>query len=76
MPERSTCEALRAGFGTLGRGGRGVQRRRRLGVPRLGRARHPRAAEASLAVTAVSPSLPAVELDDCRALAAEWGLRW
>jgi uncharacterized protein len=27
-------------------------------------------------VTAVSPSLPAAELDDCRALAAEWGLRW
>jgi uncharacterized protein len=28
------------------------------------------------AVTAVSPSLAAGELDDCRALAAEWGLRW
>ena len=28
------------------------------------------------AVTAVSPSLAAAELDDCRALAAEWGLRW
>lgn len=28
------------------------------------------------AVTAVSPSLPAAELDDCRALAAEWGLAW
>jgi len=27
-------------------------------------------------VTAVSPSLAAAELDDCRALAAEWGLRW
>ncbi len=29
-----------------------------------------------LAVTAVSASLPASEHDDCRALAAEWGLRW
>ena len=28
------------------------------------------------AVTAVSPSLAGDELDDCRALAAEWGLRW
>lgn len=27
-------------------------------------------------LTAVSPSLPASELDDCRALAREWGLRW
>lgn len=32
--------------------------------------------DASLAVTAVSPSLASDELDDCRALAAEWGLRW
>lgn len=29
-----------------------------------------------LCVTAVSPSLAASEEDDCRALAAEWGLRW
>lgn len=29
-----------------------------------------------LCATAVSPSLPASELDDCRALAEEWGLRW
>jgi uncharacterized protein len=28
------------------------------------------------AVTAVSPSLARAEHDDCRALAAEWGLRW
>ena len=28
------------------------------------------------AVTAVSPSLAGDEADDCRALAAEWGLRW
>jgi uncharacterized protein len=28
------------------------------------------------AVTAVSPSLAGTERDDCRALAAEWGLRW
>src|ERR1700738_2468493 len=28
------------------------------------------------AVTAVSPSLAPSELSDCRALAAEWGLRW
>ncbi len=27
-------------------------------------------------VTAVSPSLPESELEDCRALAAEWGLSW
>lgn len=30
----------------------------------------------ALAVTAVSPSLPTSELDDCRELAAEWGLAW
>ncbi len=29
-----------------------------------------------LCVTAVSPSLAPEELDDCRDLAAEWGLRW
>lgn len=29
-----------------------------------------------LCATAVSPSLPGSELDDCRALAEEWGLRW
>lgn len=28
------------------------------------------------AVTAISPSLARDEADDCRALAAEWGLRW
>jgi uncharacterized protein len=32
--------------------------------------------DAVLVATAVSPSLPADEYDDCRALAAEWGLRW
>ncbi len=30
----------------------------------------------ALCVTAVSASLAPEELDDCRALAAEWGLRW
>jgi pyridinium-3,5-biscarboxylic acid mononucleotide sulfurtransferase len=30
----------------------------------------------SLAVTAVSPSLPGAERADCAQLAAEWGLRW
>jgi len=30
----------------------------------------------AIAVTAVSPSLAGAELDDCRSLAAEWGLRW
>ena len=30
----------------------------------------------ALSMTAVSPSLAADELDDCRALVAEWGLRW
>ena len=29
-----------------------------------------------VAVTAVSPSLPGFERDDCAALADEWGLRW
>lgn len=33
-------------------------------------------ADAALAATAVSPSLPSAELDECRELAAEWGLRW
>ena len=32
--------------------------------------------DAVLAVTAVSPSLPSSELDECRALAEEWGLTW
>jgi uncharacterized protein len=32
--------------------------------------------ERAVAVTAVSPSLAGDELDDCRALASEWGLRW
>ncbi len=32
--------------------------------------------ERARAVTAVSPSLAADELDDCRALASEWGLNW
>lgn len=33
-------------------------------------------AGAVVAATAVSPSLPSSELDECRALAMEWGLRW
>ncbi len=33
-------------------------------------------ADATLAVTAVSPSLAPEESHDCAALAAEWGLRW
>lgn len=32
--------------------------------------------QASVAVTAVSPSLAPSELEDCRRLAGEWGLRW
>src|SRR3954468_2276594 len=32
--------------------------------------------ERALAMTAVSPSLAADELADCRALVAEWDLRW
>lgn len=32
--------------------------------------------DAVLAATAVSPSLPSTELDECRALAADWNLRW
>jgi uncharacterized protein len=33
-------------------------------------------AERVLCVTALSPSLAPEELEDCRALTAEWGLRW
>lgn len=33
-------------------------------------------AEACTVVTAVSPSLARAELDDCRALAEDWGLSW
>ncbi len=33
-------------------------------------------AERALAVTAVSPSLPAAERDSCQALAGEWGMEW
>ncbi len=33
-------------------------------------------AEGALAVTAVSPSLPAAERDECEALAASWGMAW
>lgn len=33
-------------------------------------------ADRALAVTAVSPSLPADELSGCRSLAASWGLAW
>ena len=36
----------------------------------------PSAPRRVLAATAVSPSLAPSELADCRALAAEWGLRW
>ncbi len=32
--------------------------------------------EAVLCATALSPSLPGSEEEDCRSLAAEWGLRW
>lgn len=32
--------------------------------------------EACRVVTAVSPSLAGAELDDCRSLAADWGLHW
>ena len=56
-------------------GRRRVQRRRRLGVPRPSCPRGARQAGAH-AVTAVSPSLAGDEEADCRALAAEWGLRW
>ena len=33
-------------------------------------------ADRATAVTAVSPSLAGLELDDCRSLAGEWGLTW
>ncbi|MEO6318209.1 MAG: TIGR00268 family protein, partial [Acidimicrobiales bacterium] len=32
--------------------------------------------DGALAVTAVSPSLPAAERDECEALAAGWGMAW
>jgi uncharacterized protein len=37
---------------------------------------HDELGDAAHAVTAVSPSLAADELEDCRSLAAEWGLKW
>jgi uncharacterized protein len=40
------------------------------------RAHHVLGSQAAHAVTAVSPSLAGEEEQDCRALAAEWGLRW
>src|ERR671911_693675 len=39
-------------------------------------AHHTLGPDRSLAVTAVSPSLPGAERADCAQLAAEWGLRW
>jgi uncharacterized protein len=42
----------------------------------LARVAHDALGDDALAVTAVSPSLPAAELDDCEALAREWGLAW
>ena len=64
-----------AGRAPPGPGGGGLQRRGRLGLPGQGGPRHlgpPRCC----CVTAVSPSLAPEEEADCRALAAEWGLRW
>jgi uncharacterized protein len=42
----------------------------------LARVAHDELGAAARAVTAVSPSLAPEELDDCRALAGEWGLAW
>jgi len=42
----------------------------------LARVAHDELGTAARAVTAVSPSLAPEELDDCRALAGEWGLAW
>jgi uncharacterized protein len=42
----------------------------------LAKVAHDTLGERSLAVTALSPSLAPAEEGDCRALAAEWGLRW
>lgn len=42
----------------------------------LARVAHEELGSRALAVTAVSPSLAPTERDDCRALAAEWGLAW
>jgi len=42
----------------------------------LARVAHDTLGAGARAVTAVSPSLAPEELDDCRALAGEWGLRW
>jgi len=42
----------------------------------LARVAHDELGAAARAVTAVSPSLAPEELDDCRALAGEWGLGW
>ena len=56
-------------------GGRGLQRRRRLGLPRRGRARHARRRPGAGSPPCRRRS-PARRSADCRALAAEWGLRW
>jgi pyridinium-3,5-biscarboxylic acid mononucleotide sulfurtransferase len=42
----------------------------------LAKVAHDTLGQHALAVTALSPSLAAAEEADCRALAAEWGLRW
>ena len=62
-----TWPALRRrGCATLGRGRRGVQRRRRLGVPRLGRPRHARARAGPWRSPRCRRRWPRDELDDCR----------
>jgi uncharacterized protein len=74
MPEEALAR-LRRGLGELGRvavafsGGADSSFLAFVANERLGPDR-------CLAVTAVSPSLPEEERDDCAALAAEWGLRW
>ncbi len=76
MPEQpADLEALRAGLKALGRvvvafsGGADSAFLAWVAHDTLG-------PSAAIAVTAVSASLAGDELDDCRALAAEWGLDW
>ena len=73
-PGRANLDVLRGRAAGLRRPGRGLLRRRRLGVPRR---RWPTRCSASgmVAVTAVSPSLAAAERADASAFAAEWGFR-